>query len=190
MSFRPVLVRVSGPSGSGKTSLICGLVSELQDRGYRVGVIKHDVHDTWQWDDPNKDTGRAAKAGADAVGIVSPGRYGLYQKRDDERRVEDLAGAFRPAPDVILLEGFSTLECPGFRYRNGQWIDDRGHEYGDEELSAIADGIESRLSGNSASMQLFVDGDPVPLRQFPGRVLMNLLEGFVRLVSGPARSER
>lgn len=184
MSARPTMIRVSGPSESGKTSLICDLIPELKRRGYRVGAIKHDVHDVWRWDDPEKDTGRVNRAGADAVGIVSPGRCGLYQQGVEERDVEELAAALRPTPDVVLLEGFSSRDFPGLDAREGGWVDEEGREYGDGEISAMVDGIESRLPGENFEVQLTVNGESVPLKDFPRRALAGVVEGFVRSLSG------
>jgi molybdopterin-guanine dinucleotide biosynthesis protein B len=59
------IVSIVGKTNSGKTTLIEGLVLELKKRGYRVGVIKHDVHGVKlsDVDTEGKDTWRLKKAG-------------------------------------------------------------------------------------------------------------------------------
>ena len=59
-----------GRSGVGKTTYLEKLIAELKKRGYRVGVIKHDIHG-FEMDRPGKDTWRHAQAGADVVWISS-----------------------------------------------------------------------------------------------------------------------
>ena len=44
-------------SGTGKTTLLERVISRLKDRGYRVGVIKHDAH-RFDIDRPGKDSYR------------------------------------------------------------------------------------------------------------------------------------
>jgi len=44
-SIVPPIVSIVGKSGAGKTTVLEKLVRELKKRGYRIGTVKHDVHD-------------------------------------------------------------------------------------------------------------------------------------------------
>ena len=100
-----------GRSGVGKTTYLEKLIAELKRRGYRVGVIKHDIHG-FEIDHPGKDTWRHAQAGADVVCISSREKFALIQKMQREilAQIRDV--------DIILVEGYknhSALRAEIFR---------------------------------------------------------------------------
>ena len=95
-------------SGTGKTTLMEQIERILTERGFRVGVIKHDGHG-FDLDRPGKDSYRHAQAGAETVVITSPEKTAVL-----ERRGETLNGCIQkigPA-DVILVEGFKNEPIP------------------------------------------------------------------------------
>ena len=101
----PKIVSFVGKSKCGKTTLIEKLIPELNQRGYRVGTIKHHSHTGIEVDKPGKDTWRMAEAGAHAVAMVSPGKMFLLRDTRGEmplEKVKDLLGEV----DIILAEGF------------------------------------------------------------------------------------
>jgi len=63
----PVISIEGGKSNSGKTTLLVKIIREAKRRGWRVAILKHDVHG-FEMDKPGKDTWRHAQAGADIVG--------------------------------------------------------------------------------------------------------------------------
>ncbi|MFB6345919.1 MAG: molybdopterin-guanine dinucleotide biosynthesis protein B [bacterium] len=179
----PPFIKFSGHSDSGKTGLVCDVVRELKDRGYQVGVLKHDPHERWEWDKHGTDTARHAEAGADAVSILSPGRHGLYQKHDRPLDVQGIIRKMAPAPDIVLLEGFKSRDFPGFKATEDGWEDHLGQTYSSESVGTIADRV-IELSGinkqTNGKCELYVDGKQVPLKKFPSSALTEVLEGFVR----------
>ena len=70
----PAIVSIIGKSGSGKTTLIEKLIPELKRRGYRIGTIKHTVHE-FDLDVRGKDSWRHKAAGAQAVLLAAPQRH-------------------------------------------------------------------------------------------------------------------
>ncbi len=66
-------------SGTGKTTLLEKVIVRLKERGYRVGVIKHDAH-RFDIDHPGKDSHRLTAAGADTMLISSPEKLALVKK--------------------------------------------------------------------------------------------------------------
>jgi molybdopterin-guanine dinucleotide biosynthesis protein MobB len=184
-------IKFSGPSDSGKTSVISEVVRELKDRGHTVGVLKHDPHDHWSWDEEDTDTARHAGAGADAVSILSPERHGLYQFHDGRFDVDELIAKMDPKPDVVLLEGFKSRSYPGFEYADGQWEDHAGETFSHDDIGAMSDRIErfAHLNGNETECgetfcRLTVDGEEVPLKAFPKSALVEVVEGYVRSLDG------
>ena len=105
-----------GRSGVGKTTYLEKLIAELKRRGYRMGVIKHDIHG-FEIDHPGKDTWRHAQAGADVVCISSREKFALIQKMQRDMPLEEVIEQIRDV-DIILVEGYknhSALRAEIFR---------------------------------------------------------------------------
>lgn len=105
----PVILSIIGKSGSGKTTLIEKLIPELKGRGYRIGTIKHTVHE-FDLDTRGKDTWRHRIAGADTVMLAAP--HGISLIRDlPGYDLDDLVGHFYDV-DLIITEGFKRGDRP------------------------------------------------------------------------------
>jgi molybdopterin-guanine dinucleotide biosynthesis protein B len=101
---------VVGYKNSGKSTLVCQLTSELKKRGYRVGTLKHDVHD-FEIDREGTDTSKHRQAGADVVAIASQDKWavqgwgsGLSSLDEMLRRIEGV--------DLVLVEGYKQSPLP------------------------------------------------------------------------------
>ncbi|MHB8842459.1 MAG: molybdopterin-guanine dinucleotide biosynthesis protein B [Candidatus Aquicultor sp.] len=105
------VISVVGKSNAGKTTFLVGLIAELKKRGWRVAVIKHNVHD-FEIDHPGKDTYRHAGAGADVVAIASPHKMAVVKKLEAEMSVQDVIAAIGPGYDIILTEGYKRGPYP------------------------------------------------------------------------------
>jgi molybdopterin-guanine dinucleotide biosynthesis protein B len=98
------VIAIVGRSGSGKTRLISRLVPELRKRGLSVGVIKH-CSRGFDLGGPEKDSSIYFAAGADGVGLASPGRWAVIRRGKPEPSFRALARkAFREM-DIVLVEG-------------------------------------------------------------------------------------
>jgi molybdopterin-guanine dinucleotide biosynthesis protein B len=98
------VVSVVGKSDSGKTTLLERLIRVLADRGYRVGSVKHHVHD-FDIDVPGKDSWRHARAGAVVTLVSSPTKLGMVRTQDHEATLDELV-ALAGNVDILLTEGF------------------------------------------------------------------------------------
>lgn len=99
------IVSVVGTSDSGKTTLLERLIPELKARGYKVAVVKHDVHG-FEMDKEGKDSWRLKKAGAHAVVVSSPSRIALIQDVEKDHNLEELRDRLGLEVDLILSEGY------------------------------------------------------------------------------------
>ncbi len=109
MSKIPILTIV-GKSGSGKTTLIEKLLAELRRRGYRVGTVKHHLHD-FEIDKEGKDSWRHARAGADTVVVASPHKLAMVKDmHQTEIPLETIAERYFYDVDLILAEGYKSGE--------------------------------------------------------------------------------
>ncbi|NMC33848.1 MAG: molybdopterin-guanine dinucleotide biosynthesis protein B [Veillonellaceae bacterium] len=100
------IISFIGRSGVGKTTYLEKLIAELKKRGYRVGVVKHDIHG-FEIDHPGKDTWRHAQAGADVVCISSHEKFALIQKMQRDLPLTEIVARIRDV-DIILVEGYKN----------------------------------------------------------------------------------
>ena len=98
-------------SGTGKTTLLEKVITLLKERGYRVGVVKHDAHH-FDIDHPGKDSYRLTAAGADTMLISSPEKLALVKKHATSPAIEELISAYFTDVDIVLVEGFKKSSLP------------------------------------------------------------------------------
>ena len=103
-SARIPVVSIVGKSDSGKTTLMERLIRALTERGYRVGSVKHHVHD-FDIDVPGKDSWRHARAGAAVTLVSSPSKLGMIRRMDREASLDELLELAHDV-DVLLTEGY------------------------------------------------------------------------------------
>ena len=105
------IVTIVGKSGSGKTTFIEKLIPELIRRGYRVGTVKHHLHD-FEIDQPGKDSWRHARAGATTTIIASPQKVAMIKHATAEMPLEEMRTRFFDDVDVIVAEGYKSVRQP------------------------------------------------------------------------------
>ncbi len=126
-------------SGTGKTTLLEKVIAELKDRGYRVGVIKHDAH-RFDIDHPGKDSHRLTAAGADTMLISSPEKLALIRQHAEPPPIEELIATYFSDVDLVLTEGFKKSSFPKIevhRRERSSTLICRGEEH-DPALIAVA----------------------------------------------------
>lgn len=106
-------------SGSGKTTLLEKVIPLLKDRGYRVGVIKHDAH-RFEIDHPGKDSHRLTAAGADTMLISSSDKLALVKKHPASPPIEALLAVYFGDVDIVLTEGFKASALPKIEVHRGE----------------------------------------------------------------------
>ena len=107
-NFKNMAVAFSGPSNSGKTTLVVKVSNILQDKGYKVCIVKHDPKDKARFDKEGKDSHKFSQTGAD-VAVVSPNKTTLFKQSTSEvDEIIELFGEF----DYLLVEGLKTLPLP------------------------------------------------------------------------------
>lgn len=99
-----------GRSNSGKTTFIEKLIKILNNRGYRIGTVKHH-RGTFEFDIEGKDTWRHARAGAEMVAIATPSGFGLAKKLEEELPLEQIIRQMS-GMDIVIVEGFKTGSQP------------------------------------------------------------------------------
>ncbi len=126
-------------SGTGKTTLLEQVVTELKQRGWRLGVIKHDAH-RFDIDHPGKDSYRLTAAGADTMLISSPEKLAVVKKHAASPPIEELIATYFGDVDIVLTEGFKKSGLPKIevhRAERSSTLLCRGEDH-DPSLVAVA----------------------------------------------------
>ncbi len=100
----PPIVSVVGKGDSGKTTFVEKLIGVLVSRGWRVGTVKHHVHD-FDIDVPGKDSWRHARAGAEVSMVSSPTKFSVIRNVEQELTLDEIAQYARDV-DILITEGF------------------------------------------------------------------------------------
>jgi len=100
-------------SGTGKTTLLSRLIPILNERGLKVGLIKHSHHD-FETDQPGKDSYKLRKAGASPVVLVSKYRRAVITELSsgEPTLAEQLHCFPEGSVDLVLVEGFKREAFP------------------------------------------------------------------------------
>jgi molybdopterin-guanine dinucleotide biosynthesis protein B len=106
-----------------KATLLERLIPELQRRGVRVAVIKHDVHG-FVIDREGTDTWRFARAGAEIAAISGPDRLAVVRRTDSGMPLPELADLM-VGVDLILVKGYSQEPIPKIEVRRSGVVSDR-----------------------------------------------------------------
>lgn len=205
----PIIAFVGRPDG-GKTTLLEELIPELTRRGYRVGTIKHHVHE-FAFDTPGKDTWRHKQAGAAAVLLASPTGLGLVANTDRDLAPAELAAHYFSAVDIILTEGYKQTDLPKIEIfrsavheaplaRDGSWIAYVSETPPTPDLPCFAPAdvvgladflIERFLAGQLRQQtQLIADGVAIPLNRFTEEFIRNSVGGMVSSLRGCEKAHR
>jgi molybdopterin-guanine dinucleotide biosynthesis protein B len=102
----------AGWSGSGKTTLIEKLIPRFTARGLRVSLLKH-AHQTFDVDQPGKDSYRHRHAGASEVLVTSSRRWVLMHelRGAQEPSFDEQIRHLSPC-DLLIVEGFKHAPIP------------------------------------------------------------------------------
>jgi molybdopterin-guanine dinucleotide biosynthesis protein B len=125
--MNPPVFGITGWKNSGKTTLAAGLISELTRRGYSVTALKH-AHESFDIDQPGRDSFKLRAAGARRVVLSSPKRWAVMQelRNEPEARFEELLAKVGPC-DVVVVEGFKNEMFPKLEIRRDGATSRRTH---------------------------------------------------------------
>ena len=133
-------------SGTGKTTLLEKVIVLLKERGYRVGVVKHDAH-RFEIDHPGKDSYRFTAAGADTMLIVSSEKLAMVKRHEAAPSVEEILATYFGDVDLVITEGFKKGALPKVelhRQERSATLLCRG-EQNDPTLIAVASDVPLEL---------------------------------------------
>ena len=138
MSNLPPMITFAAPSGTGKTTLMERVIKELQQRGYRVGALKHDAH-RLRLDTPGKDSWRLRQAGAWRVAVASHDQLGIFSSMDGDVSLTGFVERYLCDVDVVFTEGFRQAELPTFRVHRAAHRRDQGWQEPRNVVAVVTD---------------------------------------------------
>lgn len=208
----PVVVSIVGKSRVGKTTFLERLIPEMRARGYRVGTIKHDVHDRIDMDREGKDTWRHRQAGAQTVAISSPSRIAWIREVSTELDLDTIIAAYFQDEDLVFTEGYKKANKPKIeicrRERQSEplcspqdrliaVVSDFSLEanvpcFDLENVRGVADFLQERFFSRISrpNLVLRVDGKKVPIKSFVKEFLMGGILGMVSTLKGYGQPSR
>jgi molybdopterin-guanine dinucleotide biosynthesis protein B len=113
----PPVFGITGWKNSGKTTLTARLIAEFTKRGYVVSAVKH-AHESFDIDQPGRDSYRLREAGAQRVVLSSPKRWALmHELRNEPEMPLNQILAEVGDPDLVLIEGYKREPFPKIEIR-------------------------------------------------------------------------
>lgn len=133
----PVFSIVGSESGVGKTTVLCEIIGELKQRGYKVATIKHHHRGDFEIDKPGKDTWKHAQAGADVVVISSEVKIAKIEKLEEECSLDDIVKDIKNV-DIIITEGYKGENKPKLEVIRRE-ISEKLYSKGEELFCIVTD---------------------------------------------------
>jgi molybdopterin-guanine dinucleotide biosynthesis protein B len=196
----PPIVSVIGKANSGKTTLLEKLIPELNRRGYKIGTIKHHVHE-FDMDKRGKDTWRHKQAGARIVALSSPSAVGIIRDTERDLSVEELANQYFTDVDLVITEGYKRATAPKIEIfrtavhesplasRDDTWIamvcdkpqPDSIPQFNLDDIQALASFIENSLINpiSPEKIELHIAGEEITLPHHSKSLIAKALAGIV-----------
>lgn len=199
----PPLVSIVGRAKTGKTTFLEKLIPELKLRGYRVATIKHTFHNT-SFDQPEKDTSRHVRAGSEATALSSPNEFVLIRPVGQGMTFDEMVRLIGEDCDILLTEGFKQENAPKIevhRREKGPPLGDslsqllavvtdeplelKTKQFALDDARGVADLIESEvIRPQRERISLYINKAPVPLSEFPRKIIGNILLGIAASLKG------
>ena len=193
------VIAIVGPSDSATTRVAEALIQMLTARGYRIAAVK-DCPRGHQVDQPATDSARLFAAGAARMVLSSPGQMTSIERTEADMALEEIVASFDSSYDlVVVTDGFRDATVPEVLVLGAEDISPPPHRviatvsnhgrvgdvpcYSFQELDGLAEQLQDQLlarAPNTPVISLMVDGVPVPLAEFPARVLAGLVCGFLK----------
>jgi molybdopterin-guanine dinucleotide biosynthesis adapter protein len=175
---------VYGHSDSGKTTLVVKLVTQLTKEGYRVATVKQ-TKKSISLDVNGKDTWRHHAAGAELAvfSAASETDFLLSTPMSMSEIVQVIAefGCY----DLVVVEGAHDPDLPKIQIGGGR---KRKHtvvryENNFEEILSIIK-KEIKMKQSFQKLNIVVNGENIPLTEFPEHILTNTFFGMLSSLKG------
>ena len=192
------IVAIVGLKNSGKTTLISNIIKVLSTKGYKIGVLKHDVH-SFDIDHPNTDTYKIRKAGAYEIAISNKEMFAYIKSLSYELKVSKIAMEYFKDIDLLILEGYKSSHYPKIEIVKGKPIlhsDDNVIAYisynfnittslpifNIDDIVKISSFIEDNFlkkTDDEKMVELYVNDKKIPIKSFVSKTIINTIRGLL-----------
>lgn len=168
-----------------------------------MAVIKHCAQ-RYNFDIEGKDSWEYTEAGADGVALVSPDQFAVLQQKAGEVNSIFIALEYFRDVDIIFVEGFrkerGLKKIEVLRKGRNEKVKGRLEDliavvsdgkvdvdkpvFHPDQISEMADFLESNLGYRKSHVVLDVDGTSVPVNPFVQKMLQNVVLGMVSSLEG------
>lgn len=204
------IVSFIGWQDSGKTTIARQVVAILQEKGFRVAVIKSTHHTSINFDKEDSDTNAYSKAGACMVALLAPDQMVTFGP-PPEMKLTDIVHRFFHDVDIVIAEGFkderhiSKIEVSR---SDGELLKDRVNGvvavvtdrslpeipvFRPDQAKEIAEFIVREFITNAerpdTEAVLFVNGKKIPMKGFVQDALAGTVHGFVKSLKKTENTE-
>ena len=184
MSMKPAIFGIYGKSNTGKTTLICDILNKLTDQGFKIASVK--ISDKKiDIDSKGKDSWNHAKAGSKLVVLRSKNETDfLLKKREDTNKVVEQICSIGDY-DLILIEGANDIFIPKIRVGDIKIRENTILNYSgnfEKLIKLIKNEIYRR--NKMKNMLIKVNGEKIPLTEFPTDFIKNTVCGMLKSLKG------
>ena len=182
--MKPAIIGIYGKSNTGKTTLMVDIINKLTEEGFKIASVKISDKNI-DIDSEGKDTWNHAKAGSKLVVLCSKNETDfLLKKRENIDKVVEQISSIGNY-DLILVEGAKENYIPKIRLGDIDIRENTVLTYsGDfkELIGLIKKEINRR--NYMKDMLIKVNGEPIPLTEFPTEFIKNTVCGMLKSLKG------
>ncbi|MCH8311001.1 MAG: molybdopterin-guanine dinucleotide biosynthesis protein B [Chloroflexi bacterium] len=171
-------------------------------------AIKH-CHHGHHMDQEGSDTDQLFQAGARSVVASSPDKVSRIERREHDTPLENILISVDASADIVLVEGYKDSAVPKilvadngvmpFQPDNliavvgGAGVESDVPTFGFDQMDGLSSLIRSQIIDAPTpriEVSLEVDGEPVPLKDYPTSALAGVLKGFISSLNGVPENPR
>jgi molybdopterin-guanine dinucleotide biosynthesis protein B len=183
---KPVIIGFYGYSKSGKTKLITKLISYFSKENYKIACIKQ-TYKSYYMDQKGKDTYKFSSKGSNFIVFMTKKQtsFIINKKMNLIDIIEYIIK--NDNLDLIFVEGANDFFIPKIRIGEKPLIENTILNY-DNDINKVIDIINQKLNKRLNQMndkiKLKVNGNTIPLTEFPNTFIKNTLFGMIKSLKG------
>jgi molybdopterin-guanine dinucleotide biosynthesis protein B len=184
--YKPIILGFYGYSNTGKTNLITKITSYYNKKQIKIATLKQTNKD-YNIDTEGKDTYRYAQSGSECVVFTTSNDTVFFIKNQFNIKyiINQLMNLEKY--DLILIEGAKDHWINKIRLGNHPLRNNTLFTYdGDFKkiVSLIDEKINERNDKMSSNIELKINGEKIPLTEFPEEFIINTIIGMVKSLKG------
>lgn len=182
--MKPAIIGIYGKSNTGKTTLMVDIINKLTEEGFKIASVKISDKNI-DIDSEGKDTWNHAKAGSKLVVLCSKNETDfLLKKRENiDKIVEQISSIGNY--DLILVEGAKENYIPKIRLGDIDIRENTVLTYSGD-FKELIELIKKEINRRNymKDMLIKVNGEPIPLTEFPTEFIKNTVCGMLKSLKG------